>query len=51
MIKRQLEILAEAATGNMPTHPEQPNYMTSVGKPFTATLIGILLEEGKLSYF
>ncbi len=42
--------LAEGATGNIPAPPEQPNYMASVGKLFTATLIGILFEEGKLAY-
>ncbi len=42
--------LAKGVTGNMPAHPEQPNYMASVGKLFTATLIGILFEEEKLSY-
>ena len=42
--------LAEGATGNMPAHPEQPNYMASVGKLLTSTLVGILFEEVKLSY-
>ena len=31
-------------------HPEQPVYMASVGKLFTAVLVAILCEQGKLSF-
>jgi len=42
--------IAEGATGSVPAHPEQPNYMASVGKLFTSTLTSILFEKGKLSF-
>jgi len=38
------------ADGKNPTDPGQPNYMASVGKLFTSTLISILYEESKLSF-
>ena len=42
--------IAEGSTGELTAHPEQPNYMASVGKIFTSTLIGILYEKGKLNF-
>jgi D-alanyl-D-alanine carboxypeptidase len=33
-----------------PAHPEQPVYMASVGKLFTAVLVALLSEQGKLSF-
>ena len=42
--------IAGGKTGNIPADPQQPNYMASVGKLFTSTLISMLYEEGKLSF-
>lgn len=42
--------LAEGETGSIPANPQQPIYMASVGKLFTATIIGILKEQRKLSF-
>lgn len=42
--------LAEGTTGNFPADPQQPNYMASVGKLFTSTIISILYEKGMLSF-
>jgi len=42
--------IAEGSTGNIPASPQQPNYMASVGKLFTSTIIGILYEKGELSF-
>ncbi len=42
--------IAEGSTGNIPANPEQPNYMASVGKIFTATIISILYEKEKLAF-
>lgn len=42
--------LAEGTTGEMPSTPEQPNYMASVGKLFTSTVISLLYERGELSF-
>ncbi|NCC64004.1 MAG: class C beta-lactamase-related serine hydrolase [Spirochaetia bacterium] len=42
--------LAEGQTGKVPAHPEQPIYMASVGKIFTAAIIGMLAEQGALSF-
>jgi D-alanyl-D-alanine carboxypeptidase len=41
---------AEGATGSVPADPRQPNYMASVGKLFTSTIVGILHEQGVLSF-
>jgi D-alanyl-D-alanine carboxypeptidase len=42
--------LAEGATGSFPADPRQPNYMASVGKLFTSTIVSILHEQGMLSF-
>ncbi len=42
--------IAEGKTGDIRASPHQPNYMASVGKLFTSTLISMLYEEGKLSF-
>lgn len=42
--------LAEGKTGLMDAHPNQPNYMASVGKLFTSTIIAMLYEEGKIDF-
>ena len=42
--------IAEGSTGDLPANPHQPNYMASVGKLFTATIVSLLLEQGKLSF-
>ncbi len=42
--------IAEGFTNNMPANPQQPIYMASVGKLFTAVIIGILVDKKKLSY-
>ncbi|MFW5904570.1 MAG: serine hydrolase, partial [Candidatus Saliniplasma sp.] len=42
--------MAEGKTDGEPADPRQPNYMASVGKLFTSTLISILYEEEKLSF-
>jgi D-alanyl-D-alanine carboxypeptidase len=34
----------------IPAHPDQPVFMASVGNVFTAVLVGILVENGKLSF-
>ncbi|WP_408956605.1 serine hydrolase domain-containing protein [Natroniella sp. ANB-PHB2] len=34
----------------MDANPKQPNYMASVGKLFTSTIISILFEKGELSF-
>ncbi len=41
---------AEGGSTGTKVGPKQPNHMASVGKLFTATLIGILYEEVKLNY-
>jgi D-alanyl-D-alanine carboxypeptidase len=42
--------IAEGKTGNITANVTQPNHLASVGKIFTATVIGILYEKGKLDY-
>ncbi len=42
--------IAEGSTDGFAAHPEQPHYMASVGKLYTAAVIGILHENGKLSF-
>ena len=45
------EGVTETGSGNtVEAHPEQPVYMASVGKLFTAALVAILSEQGKLSF-
>ncbi len=42
--------IAEGRTGEVPAHPDQPNHLASVGKLFTATLIGMLYDKALLDY-
>ena len=42
--------IAAGSTGEVPANPQQPNYMASVGKLFTATIVGQLFEQGRLSF-
>lgn len=42
--------IAEGVTGDFPADPMQPNYMASVGKLFTSTIISILYERGELDF-
>lgn len=42
--------IAEGSTGSIPANPQQPIYMASVGKLFTATIVGILKEKKQLSF-
>lgn len=42
--------IAEGRTGEIPAHPDQPNHLASVGKLFTATLIGMLYDKDLLNY-
>jgi CubicO group peptidase (beta-lactamase class C family) len=42
--------IAEGVTNSMPAHENQPYYVASIGKLFTSVLVGILVEQGKLSY-
>ncbi len=42
--------IAEGATGNVPANNQQPNYLASVGKLFTATIVGMLHDQGVLDY-
>jgi CubicO group peptidase (beta-lactamase class C family) len=42
--------IAEGATNNMAANENQPYYIASVGKLFTSVLVGVLVEQGKLSY-
>lgn len=42
--------IAEGKTGHIKANPQQPNHLTSVGKLFTATIIGMLHDNGKLSF-
>lgn len=42
--------IAEGETGDAPADPQQPNYMASVGKLFTSTIVSILYEKGALTF-
>ncbi len=42
--------IAEGNTGIQAAHPAQPVHLASVGKLFTATLISMLHEQGKLGF-
>ncbi|MDG5767464.1 serine hydrolase [Balneolales bacterium ANBcel1] len=42
--------LAEGHTDGVEAHPDQPHYMASAGKLFTATVVAILHEQGVLSF-
>ena len=42
--------MAEGSVYGKPAHPEQPYIIASIDKLFTSVLIGILEEQGKLSY-
>jgi len=42
--------LAGGSTNGVPANENQPYYIASIGKMFTSVLIGILVEQGKLSY-
>ena len=42
--------IAEGITNNLPANENQPYYIASVGKLFTSVLMGVLVEQGKLSY-
>jgi len=42
--------ISEGSTNGMPTHPAQPYHAASIAKTFTALIIAMLVEEGKLRY-
>ncbi len=42
--------IAEGKTGEIPANPKQANHLASVGKLFTATLIGMLYDKGLLDF-
>jgi len=46
----KLGIDLNLAAGSANPNPVQPHYMASVGKIFTATVVGILHDQGKLSF-
>jgi D-alanyl-D-alanine carboxypeptidase len=42
--------MAAGESDGMAAHPDQPYYTASVGKLLTSTLVGLLVQEGKLNY-
>lgn len=42
--------LAEGSTGDIKANSQQPHFIASIGKLFTSTLIGILVEQEMVSY-
>jgi D-alanyl-D-alanine carboxypeptidase len=42
--------VAEGSTDGQPANIDQPNYMASVGKIFTSTLVSMFYEMGKLDF-
>lgn len=42
--------LAEGSTSGMPAHADQPYYIASISKLFAAVLVGILVEQERLSF-
>ena len=42
--------IAEGMTGDIPATTSQPNHLASVGKLFTASIIGMLYDKGKLDF-
>ncbi len=42
--------IAEGKTGEIEANPAQANHLASVGKLFTATLIGMLYDQGRLNF-
>ncbi|MFY0545064.1 serine hydrolase domain-containing protein [Brevibacillus sp. H7] len=42
--------MAYGQTDDMPADPEQPYHTASIGKTFTAVIIAMLVEEGKVRY-
>ncbi len=42
--------IAEGKTGDIPADPRQANHLASVGKLFTATIVGMLCDKGLLNY-
>jgi D-alanyl-D-alanine carboxypeptidase len=42
--------IAEGETGEIQANPKQSNHMASVGKLFTATVIGMLHDKGQLNF-
>jgi D-alanyl-D-alanine carboxypeptidase len=42
--------MATGQTGDIKAVPEQPYYAASIGKSFTSTIVGILSDDGQLSF-
>ncbi len=42
--------IAEGKTGEIPANPKQANHLASVGKLFTATIVGMLHDKGFLDF-